>query len=227
MWRFRNSAIVVALLFLSSTEAAASKSCPTRAEAKAVHRGAYLYWHRNSNGQRCWSTRRVKSAPHAARRAAPIEEEEKAPTKPPPVQTYYPQILRFPPDQPPIPLPSELTRQQSIFDFVPWSSDAYAATPGPQVLPPPPLPTPVNRETKGDKQGRSTVTVDMIMVMVTFWLLIVMVGMTLYRWMKQRNALRISWMLALLVLAGCSHNVERFDSQPRSWTKTYEPGGKP
>lgn len=27
----------------------------------------------------------------------------------------------------------------------------------------------------------------------------------------------------LAVLVGCSRHVERFDSQPRSWTKDYEP----
>jgi len=214
----RHSILVVALLF--TTEAAASKSCMTRSEAKASHKNAYLYWHRNSNGQRCWSTRRVKSAPHAARRAAPPEP----PKKPPP--PYYPDILLFPPGFERLaPIPPETLKAQSIFDLVPWASEAYAATPGPQVEPPP---TPVNRDTKGDKQsGRSIFTVDALMALVAFWLIIVMIGTTLYRWAKQRDALRISWVIVLLLLGGCSHNVERFDSQPRSWTKTYEPGGKP
>lgn len=217
------SVTVVTLVLLLPGEAAASKSCPSRNEARAAHKGAYLYWHRNAEGQRCWSTRRASTARHAARRVAPTEP----PKKPPP--PFYPDILLFPPGFERLePIPPETLRAQSIFDMIPWTSEAYAATPGQQVEPVP-LPTPVNRDTKSDKQSRRSIfTVDAVMALVAFWLIIAMIGTTLYRWMRQRDALRIGgFVLALFVLSGCSRHVERFDKEPRSWTKTYEPGGKP
>jgi hypothetical protein len=39
--------------------------------------------------------------------------------------------------------------------------------------------------------------------------------------------LGVTLAFVLALLAGCSKHVERFDSEPRKWTKTYEPGGKP
>jgi hypothetical protein len=200
---FASSFALSALLLVTSGAAALksnpkSSSCMSRSEAKAAHKGAYLYWHRNAEGQRCWSTRRVK-APHHARRAAPPFKGEKVitdeDTPAPKLLPVIPYQLLFPPvPGAPLPIPPEATRAQSISDWSPWiwTNEAYASAPGPQVTPTPPEPTPVNREAKSDRQsGRSNITVDAIMALLAFWLIIIMVGGTLYRWVRQRDALRI------------------------------------
>jgi len=197
-----HSFALAALLVLTG-EAAALKdvkasSCMSRSEAKKAYRGAYLYWHRNAEGQRCWSTRRVKSvSAAAARRAAPdrhASRTESAPAAPAPQPLpVVPRQLLWPQHPAaPLPIPPEATRAQSISDFSPWNwtTEAYAGTPDAQAAPPP-QPTPVNREAKGDRLGRSTLTVDAVMALIAAWLICFMVGTTLYRWVRQRDALRI------------------------------------
>jgi hypothetical protein len=49
--------IVCAAALLASTPSDASKACMGRAEAKKAFGGAYLLWHRNSHGRRCYSPR--------------------------------------------------------------------------------------------------------------------------------------------------------------------------
>jgi hypothetical protein len=204
-------AVAIAALFLFSGEAIASKSCPTRAEARAANKGAYLYWHRGDKGARCWSTRRVSKPSSKARRvAAQQDEEEKAPTPPhrvePPPRalppTYYPQILRFPPDQPPIPLDPELTKPKSIFDLTPFASEAYASSAEPEGPQLPPAPVEVNRASKGPFNPEAArVTADMIMVLVAVWLICCLLGAWFYKWAQRDRDLQRGWMLIRARLA--------------------------
>lgn len=64
----RTAVVAVALLLCVTAGGGATKAadkCMTRAEAKTMYRGAYLYWHRQG-GKRCWSNRRGgrASMPH-------------------------------------------------------------------------------------------------------------------------------------------------------------------
>jgi len=169
------SACAIAALLLLSTESMANNSCLTRSEAKAAYKGAYLNWHKNANGKRCWTTRKKK---HQAPR---IETPAPLPPKPP-AQNVIPYQLLFPP-MGPLPFPVEALRQQSISDFSPWiwTSEAYAGAPEES---PPPI---VNRELKSDKKSRYTWNADSFMALVTIWLIVMFIGSYMYKWARQKQ----------------------------------------
>lgn len=113
-------ALAALLVLLLTGDALASKSCPTRAEAKKMYNGAYLYWYRDAGGNRCWTNRRRSKSESARGRFTPrhrerveVASQPVAPTPtPPPAITYLPADLMPQPQQP---------REYNILDNPRWA----------------------------------------------------------------------------------------------------------
>jgi len=161
-----------------ATNTPAEAACLTKGEARSKWPGQRLYWHTK---KRCWDNLKVgaKMRSHYTIRdkydPPPLPEPGPRREPPPPLimGPYIPNALLFPPP---------------IHDYAPstWASEAYAGTPDPAAQ------QPVNRETKGDKiQKRPGLTADAVMVLLVMLLIGLFVGATIFRWLRQRDELRL------------------------------------